>query len=119
VSYSHTVAAEIEFPCVVPRLDLFARFFHGRGTRHFEVQVFWLDGPAPADPVDTFGPYTVFFPQDQEARNYVFRLQNIPLPGRGRYQVGLRIDLIHDKGWAVRPPSPVALRSPFGGRASG
>src|SRR5579883_529168 len=91
VGYSHTVAADIEFPCVVPRLDLFARFFHGRVTRLFEVEVSWLDDPTPTAPVNSYGPFTVFFRRDQSARNYVFRLQNIPLPGPGRYQVALRM----------------------------
>jgi hypothetical protein len=91
VSYSHTVAADIEFPCVVPRLDLFARFFHGRGTRLFEVEVSWIDGPTPETDVATYGPYTVFFRRDQAARSYVFRLQNLPLPGPGRYQIWLRM----------------------------
>jgi hypothetical protein len=91
VSYSHTVAADVEFPCVVPRLDLFARFFHGRGSRLFEVRVYWLDGPTPQAVIDSYGPFTVFFPPDRAARNYVFRLQNVPLPGPGRYQVALRM----------------------------
>jgi hypothetical protein len=91
VSYSHTVAADIEFPCVVPRLDLFARFFHGRRSRLFEVEVYWTDGPTPQTPVNSFGPFTVFFRRDQTARSYVFRIQNISLPGPGRYQVWLRM----------------------------
>jgi hypothetical protein len=91
VSYSHTIATDTEFPCVVPRLDLFARFFHGRGPRLFEVRVCGLDGPTPLEPVDNYGPFTVFFRKDQTARSYVFRIQNIPLPGPGRYQVELRM----------------------------
>jgi hypothetical protein len=91
VSYSHTIAADVEFPCVVLRLDLFARFFHGRGTKLFEVAVYWLDGPTPLIAVSNYGPFTIFFPRDRAARSYVFRLQNIPLPGPGRYQVGLRM----------------------------
>jgi hypothetical protein len=87
VSYSHTVAADIEFPCEVPRLDLFARFFHGRGTRLFEVEVHWINGSMR---IEAYGPFTVHFRTDQAARSYVFRLQNIALPGPGLYRVELR-----------------------------
>jgi hypothetical protein len=91
VSYSHTVAADVEFPCVIPRLDLFARFFHGRGSRMFEIELYWTGAPGGSMRVDSYGPYTVFFRRDQAARSYVFRLQNLTLPGSGRYEVVLRM----------------------------
>jgi hypothetical protein len=91
VSYTYTVAADVEFPCEIPRLDLFARFFYGRGTREFEIEVHRTDAPNGPEWVETYGPFTVFFRRDQTARNYVFRLQNFPLPGPGRYQTLLRM----------------------------
>jgi hypothetical protein len=75
----------------LPRLDLFARFFNGRGTRVFEVAVVWMDHPAGAALIDTYGPFTVHFPQARPARSFVFRLQNLALPGTGRYQARLRM----------------------------
>jgi hypothetical protein len=91
VSYSHTLPTDAEFPCVIPRLEVFARFFHGRGTRLFEVEVYWTDAPNGPVFVDSYGPYTVFFARDRPARSYVFRVQNVPLPGVGRYQIGLKM----------------------------
>jgi len=90
VSYTHTVPAALEFPRELPRLDLFARFFHGRGSREFELRVVWVDGPNGPEEVDIYGPFTVFFRPDQQVRSFVFRLLNIPLPGAGRYRVHLQ-----------------------------
>ena len=91
VSYTHTVPADTEFPCELSRLDLFARFFNGRGTREFEVAIIWADGPRGPELIETYGPFTVHFPFGQPARNYVFRLRNIALLGPGRYQARLKM----------------------------
>jgi hypothetical protein len=104
VSYTHVVPADTEFPREIERLDLFARFVDGRGSREFEVEVVWVDGPAGRKDVDTYGPFTVFFRFDQHVRSYVFRLLNVPLPGAGRYRAHL---------WVVTARGRVMLATEF------
>lgn len=91
VCYSYTVPQGTPFPCSIPELCMFARFFGGSGRRNFEVRVLWLDAPGGPRRLEIYGPYTVFFQPDALVRDYNFRLRNVPLQGAGRYAIRLRM----------------------------
>jgi len=74
----------------IKRVDMFTRFFHGRGTWEFEAEVIWVDGPDGRELVVSYAPLVVFFRPTEPVRDYVFVLRNIPLPGLGRYRIYLR-----------------------------
>ena len=44
VGHVHTFAGDVEFPAVIPELNLFARFVNGTGVKRFEVELVWRDG---------------------------------------------------------------------------
>lgn len=74
----------------IKRVDMFTRFFHGRGTWEFEAEVIWVDGPDGRELVASYAPLVVCFRPTEPVRDYVFVLRNIPLPGLGRYRIYLR-----------------------------
>jgi hypothetical protein len=104
VGYTHAVPEGTEFPWVFPQLNLFARFFHGRGTVEFEAKVVWLDAPDGRRTIDFFGPMRVAFRPAEPVRDVVFRFQNLPVEGTGRYRIELR---------AIRPKRPRPLATEF------
>ena len=73
----------------IDRVDMFTRFFHGRGTWVFEAEVIWVDGPDGRELVAYYGPQSVAFRPGDPVRDYVFVLRNVPLPGVGRYRIHL------------------------------
>jgi len=85
----HTFAADVEFPAIIPELNMFARFVNGRGAVQFEVEVIWLDAPGGERVVDSYPPYQVTFRPNEPLRDTVFRLANVPIDGTGRYSVRL------------------------------
>src|SRR5262245_38855699 len=89
----HTVSPDTEFPASFTQLDMFARFLNGVGVWEFEVDVLWVDSPKGLEEVAIYGPQTIHFRQGQPVRDYRFRLNNVPIPGIGRYRVRL---------WAIR-----------------
>jgi hypothetical protein len=91
VCYSYTVPSGTTFPCSVPRLDMFARFFGGSGPTEFEVRVIWLDAPGGPRRLEVYGPVTVTFQPSVPVRDFSFRLRNVPLAGPGRYEIRLRM----------------------------
>lgn len=90
VSYVHPVPADSDPIEPITRVDMFARFFNGKGTWEFEAEVVWVDGPDGLESVAFYGPQTIAFRADQPVRDYVFVLWNVPVPGVGRYRVYLR-----------------------------
>ena len=94
VSYVHPVPAGTDQIEPLARVDMFARFFHGRGTWEFETEVVWVDGPDGVESLVNYGPHTVAFRRGQPVRDFVFVLRNVPLPGEGRYRLYL---------WAIKP----------------
>jgi hypothetical protein len=89
VGHVHTFAADVEFPAVIPELNLFARFVNGAGVMQFEVEVIWLDAPEGERVIDTYPPHQVTFRPNEPLRDTVFRLANVPIDGAGRYAVRL------------------------------
>jgi hypothetical protein len=89
VGHVHTFAADVEFPAVIPELNLFARFVNGSGVVQFEVEVIWLDAPDGEQVVDVYPPHQITFRPNEPLRDSVFRLSNVPVEGTGRYAVRL------------------------------
>jgi len=90
VSYVHTIPFGMERIEPIERVDMFTRFFHGRGTWEFEAEVIWVDGPDGREVVASYAPLFVFFRKAEPVRDHVFVLRNVPLPGLGRYRIHLR-----------------------------
>ena len=89
VGYTHTVPADTEFPWAFPRLDMFARFYGGKGTCEFEIRVDWIDALEGSRLIDFFGPFRVAFRPNEPARDVTFRLLNVPTGGVGRLEIVL------------------------------
>jgi hypothetical protein len=89
VDYTYDVPADTEFPRRLARIDLFTRFYLDRaGPTDFYVLVRWTDSPDDQRRrVGRYGPYTVAFRPTDVVRDQVFRVQNIQLPGIGRYEI--------------------------------
>ena len=69
---------------------LFARFFGGGGPHEYEIETSWHDDPAGSEsPIETYGPFSIFFREGEPTRDYVFRLRNFPVMGPGRYSIKL------------------------------
>lgn len=83
VDYWHEVPADVEFPRMIGRLDLFTRFYlrNARPTE-FLVAIRWLDSSTRQGrrPV-RFGPFTVNFQPNEFVRDHSFRVINIRLGG--------------------------------------
>ncbi|MBN9122408.1 MAG: hypothetical protein J0I06_25245 [Planctomycetes bacterium] len=89
VGYVHTFAGDVEFPAVVPELNMFARFVNGKGVAQLEIEVFWLDAPEGERLVNYYPPYQITFRQNEPLRDFVFRLANVPVCGTGRHSICL------------------------------
>jgi hypothetical protein len=89
VSPTHTLPADVEFPASYAQLDLFARFVGGSSMWYFEIEALWVDAPGKPLQVALYGPSAVHFRPGQSVRDHNFRLNNIPLPGVGRYRFEL------------------------------
>ncbi|MCI0701372.1 MAG: hypothetical protein L0241_09860 [Planctomycetia bacterium] len=90
VGHTHVLAPDTEFPTVLPRLDMFARFVNGSGVAEFEADVIWMDAPEGWRRTETYWPLRVAFRPGEPLRDTVFRLLGIPLEGVGRYRIDLR-----------------------------
>jgi hypothetical protein len=96
VGHVHTFAGDVEFPGVIPKLNLFARFVNGSGVVQFEVEVIWLDAPEGERLVDRYPPLQVTFRPNEPLRDTVFRFINIPIDGTGRY--AMRLSRLKSRG---------------------
>ena len=92
VSPVYGIPADRPYPVVVPRLDLFTRFFvREPGAADFEVRVVWLDGEGGRpERLEVYGPWSVVFQPGESMRDFLFRVVNVPLHGPGRYAFRLR-----------------------------
>lgn len=89
VSYNIDVPPEQEWPIRLNELWLYVRFFNGRGTRYFAVDVAWLDSPSGVQEICSFDPMTVPFPSDP-VHSRALRVSSVRYPGPGRYRFRLR-----------------------------
>jgi hypothetical protein len=89
VSYHFDVPGEHEWPVRLYELWLYVRFFNGRGTRYFAVDVAWLDAPTGVQEVCSFDPLTVPFPTEP-VHSRALRVSAVRYPGPGRYRFRLR-----------------------------
>jgi hypothetical protein len=89
VSYNYDVPADQEWPIRFDEFWLYVRFFNGRGTRHFAVDVAWLDSPSGLEEICSFEPLTVPFPGDP-VHSRALRVGAVRYPGPGRYRFRLR-----------------------------
>jgi hypothetical protein len=89
VSYHFDVPAEQEWPIRFEEFWLYVRFFNGRGTRYFAVDVAWLDSPSGRQEICSFDPLTVLFPADP-VHSRALRVDAVRYPGPGRYRFRLR-----------------------------
>jgi hypothetical protein len=98
VDYTYDVPPDTEFPRRLGQIDLFTRFYlEQAGPTDFFVLVRWTDSPdEQRNRVGRYGPYTVAFDPPDIVRDHVFRLQNIQLPGVGRYAILLVIRRLPD-----------------------
>jgi hypothetical protein len=88
VDYVHDVSADTEFPCWIPRVDLFTRFYLRRAQPiEFTIRVRWLDARGAGKFRQHFGPFSVPFQLTDSVRDWSFRLNNVQLDGVGRYEV--------------------------------
>ena len=89
VGHVHSFAGDVEFPAVIPELNMFARFVNGTGVAYFEMKVIWLDAPEGTRVIDSLGPLQITFRPGEPLRDTVFRFQAIPIDGIGRYMLKL------------------------------
>lgn len=89
VSYHFDVPASQEWPVRLDELWLYVRFFNGRGTGYFAVDVAWVDSPDGVEEVCSFDPIAVVFPTDP-VHNRAWRVSTVWYPGPGRYRFRLR-----------------------------
>jgi hypothetical protein len=87
VDYTYDVPADTEFARRIGRIDLFTRFYlEQAGPTTFFVLVRWTDSPdEQRKRVGRYGPYAASFQPTDIVRDLVFRVENIQLPGVGRY----------------------------------
>lgn len=91
VGYYYWAEEDVEFPWVLPRLDMYARFVNGVGTEVFEVRIRRLAGPRSMRRTTIYGPHSVAFRPGQAVRDTLFRLLRVPFAGEGLH----RIQLVH------------------------
>lgn len=89
VNYNLDVPADREWPIRFDEFWLYVRFYNGRGTRYFAVDVAWLDSPSGLQEVCSFDPMTVPFPADP-VHSRALRVSAVRYPGPGRYRFRLR-----------------------------
>ena len=108
VGYVQVAPPDTEFPWVLRKLDLFARFVGGTGTRFFEVQIIWVDAPVRRRIVGTYGPMSVAFRPNDPVRDFMFRIRNVTFPGRGRYRI--RLFQIQTESLSLRATEYIEVR---------
>lgn len=91
VDYIHAVPADTEFPRLIPRVDLFTRFYlRDAKPTTFLIRVNWREAPASQQPCRRkYGPFTLPFQPTEIVRDYAFRLTSVRLDGVGWYDVVL------------------------------
>lgn len=89
VSYHFDVPADQEWPIRFEEFWLYVRFFNGRGSRYFAVDVAWLDSPSGVHELCTFDLLAVPFPADP-VHSRALRIEAVRYPGPGRYRFRLR-----------------------------
>jgi hypothetical protein len=89
VGHVHTYAGDVEFPAVIPELNMFVRFVNGTGVMQFEVELVWFDVSGGARVVENLGLQQVTFRSGESLRDVVFRFWNVPIAGTGSYAVQL------------------------------
>lgn len=104
ISFYHAVPVGLRPYDPIPRMDMFARFIHGRGDWVFQIRFVWLDAPGRRRIVEEYWPLQVHFRTAESVRDFVFVLRNVPVPGLGRYRVSLR---------AATPRRRVALATDY------
>jgi hypothetical protein len=112
VSYWHRTPEGVGLspfdPYPAKSVDLFVRFLGGNGACDFEIEVRWESAPedCPVEPYEYFGPFTVQFHEDDNSRDFLFRVTNVPLFGPGVYSFSLyRVSGIMP--WESREPLAV------------
>lgn len=90
VGYYFDVPADQEWPVRLDDLWLYVRFFDGRGTRDFAIEVWWHDAPGGSVLVCDFDPLVVRFPPGDAVHSRVWRVAAVRYPGPGRYEFRLR-----------------------------
>ena len=108
VSHWYDLPADTEFPYVVPRIHVFARFYLWRAKpAEFRVLVSWMNTPSGnPEEIGDFGPFTIPFTRDSTARDFSFNLHNVRLRGVGLH----RVELVRERtrGWNAGELVPVA-----------
>src|ERR1700692_1122203 len=68
VGHVHTFAGDVEFPAVIPELNMFARFVNGTGVVQFEVELVWFDTSGNERLVENLGLVQVTFRSGEPLR---------------------------------------------------
>jgi hypothetical protein len=89
VGHVHTFVGDVEFPAVIPQLNLFARFVNGTGVKRFEVELVWFDSSGTVRSVENLGFEQVAFRPGELRRDVTFRYLNVPIGGVGEYALRL------------------------------
>lgn len=89
VRYHFDVPNDQEWPVRLDDLWLYVRFFNGRGTKFFAIDVTWLDPPVGEVDVCTFDPVAIAFPAEP-VHSRVVRVGAVRYPGPGRYRFRIR-----------------------------
>lgn len=91
VDYVHEVPADTEFPRLLPRVDLFTRFYLDQAApSEFLVRTDWRDAPRTRQPVRrVYGRFVVPFQPTDVVFDHAFRLVNVWLDGPGWYDAAL------------------------------
>jgi hypothetical protein len=90
VSYYYDVPGDQEWPVRLDDLWLYVRFFGGRRTRAFGVDVRWLDAPNRPQLICEYDPLVVYFRPGETVHSRAWRFGTIRYPGPGRYHFRLR-----------------------------
>lgn len=90
VGYYQTVPPDAEMPA----LDFwaYARMYLTNdvaGERRFRIAVYWLDAPGGTRKVQTFAGQPVRFSPNLPVVEPTFRIDQLTIPGRGRYEFRL------------------------------
>jgi hypothetical protein len=91
VSHYFSLPRGATFPNEFRRLDFYCRCYHGRGTRDFELEIQWIDGPNGRQRINVYGPFKIRFRPGEPARDWVVRVTGLPVPGEGRYVARLKV----------------------------
>jgi len=89
VGHVFAFAADVEFPAVIPELNMFARFVNGTGVMQFEAELVWFRPSGRVRSVENLGFNQVTFRTGEFRRDVSFRYWNVPIAGVGEYAVRL------------------------------